>query len=112
LRLAPFAAGRWGDPSLVAPGLPTVYRNGPLSVRRLRSGVVVIRTRVAVASQAHLYVGIAGGSTSQSVVLRPGSIPIVVRVRLRKRGVQAKLRVAAVDPFGRHAALLLPFTAP
>lgn len=112
LRLAQFAAGRWGDPSLVAPGLPTVYRNGPLSVRRLRSGVVVIRTRVAVASQAHLYVGIAGGSTSQSVVLRPGSIPIVVRVRLRKRGVQAKLRVAAVDPFGRHAALLLPFTAP
>jgi hypothetical protein len=111
LRLAEFAAGRWGDPSLVAPGLPTVYRNGPLKVTRLRSGVVVVRTRVSVASQAHLFVGLAGGSTHESLVLRPGSIPVVLRLHL-KRGIKVKLRVAAVDPFKRRAQLLLPFVAP
>lgn len=112
VRLAAFAAGRWGDPSLVAAGLPTVYRNGPLTVRRLRDGTVVIRTRVSVSSQAHLFVGIAGGATHEKLVLRPGSVPVTLRVHLKKRGVTARLRVAAVDPFKRHAALLLPFKTP
>jgi GH25 family lysozyme M1 (1,4-beta-N-acetylmuramidase) len=111
VRLAAFAAGRWGDPSLVAAGLPTVYRNGPLTAKRLRSGVVVVRTRVSVASQVHLFVGLAGGATRESLVLHPGSVPIVLRLHL-KHGVAVKLRVAAVDPFRRHAALLLPFRAP
>ncbi|HLX20930.1 MAG TPA: GH25 family lysozyme [Gaiellaceae bacterium] len=111
LRLAAFAAGKWGDPSLVAAGIPTVYRNGPLTVTRLRDGSVQIRTRVSVASQAHLFVGIAGGATRESLVLHPGSVPIVLRVHL-KHGVKVRLRVAAVDPFKRHATLLLPFTAP
>jgi GH25 family lysozyme M1 (1,4-beta-N-acetylmuramidase) len=111
VRLAAFAAGRWGDPSLVAAGLPTVYRNGPLTAKRLRSGVVVVRTRVSVASQVHLFVGLAGGATRESLVLHPGSVPIVLRLHL-KHGVAVKLRIAAVDPFRRHAALLLPFRAP
>ena len=111
VRLAAFAAGRWGDPSLVASGLPTVYRKGQLSVKRLRTGIVVVRARVTVASQAHLFVGLAGGLTHETLVRRPGSIPITLRVRL-KPGVKAKLRVAAVDPFHRKAQLLLPFVAP
>lgn len=111
VHLAAFAAGRWGDPSLVAAGLPTVYRSGPLTLKRLRSGVVVVQTRVTIASQAHLFVGLAGGVTRESLVLRPGRVPITLRVRL-KPGVKAKLRVAAVDPFHRKAQLLLPFRAP
>jgi len=111
LRLAAFAAGRWGDPSLVAAGLPTVYRHGALTVKRLPSGVVVVRTRVTVASQAHLFVGLAGGVTHESLLLKPGSVPITLRLHL-KHGVKAKLRVAAVDPFHRKAQLLLPFQAP
>jgi GH25 family lysozyme M1 (1,4-beta-N-acetylmuramidase) len=111
LRIAAFASGKWGDPTLVAAGLPTVYRNGPLTVKRLRDGTVVIRTRVSVSSQAHVYVGIAGGRTRETLVRRPGSLPITLRVHL-KPGVRARLRVAAVDPFKRHAALLLPFTSP
>ena len=111
VRLAAFAAGRWGDPSLVAAGLPTVYRNGPLTAKRLRSGVVVVRTRVSVASQVHLFVGLAGGVTHETLVLHPGSLPIVVRVRT-KAGVTAHLRIAAVDPFHRRAALLLTFRSP
>jgi len=112
LRVAAFAAGRWGDPSLVAEGLPTVYRNGPLTAKRLRDGSVVVRTRVSVASQAHLFVGLAGGVSKESLVLHPGTVPVVVRIRHLKRGVTVRLRVAAVDPFKRRAALLLAFRVP
>ena len=111
VRIAAFAAGRWGDPSLVAAGIPTVYTNGPLTVKRLRDGSVVVRTRVSVASQAHLFVGLAGGVTRESLVLHPGSVPITLRLHL-KRGVLVHLRVAALDPFKRRAVLLLPFRAP
>jgi GH25 family lysozyme M1 (1,4-beta-N-acetylmuramidase) len=111
LRLAAFAAGRWGDPSLVAPGIPTVYRNGALIAKRLGDGSVDVRMRVSVASQAHLYVGLAGGVAHVSVVLHPGSVPIHLRLHV-KRGAKVKLRVAAVDPFKRRAVLLLPFVAP
>ena len=102
----------WGDPSLVAEGLPTVYRNGQLTAKRLSDGEVVVRTRVTVASQAHLFVGLAGGVTKESLLLQPGSVPIVVRIRHLKAGVTAHLRVAAVDPFKRRAALLLAFRVP
>jgi GH25 family lysozyme M1 (1,4-beta-N-acetylmuramidase) len=111
MRIAAFAAGRWGDPSLVAAGIPTVYRNGPLTAKRLRDGTVVVRARVSVASQAHLFVGLAGGVTRESLVLHPGSIPITLRLHL-KRGVAVRLRVAAVDPYKRRAVLLLPFRTP
>ena len=112
MRVAAFAAGRWGDPSLVAEGLPTVYRNGPLTAKRLSDGSVVVRTRVSVASQAHLFVGLAGGVTKESLVLHPGTVPIVVRIRHLRPGVTAHLRIAAVDPFKRRAALLLAFRVP
>lgn len=111
VRIASFAAGRWGDPSLVADGIPTVYSNGPITVKRLRDGSVSVRTRVSVPSQAHLFVSIAGGATHEMLVLQPGSVPIYLRLHL-KRGVTVKLRVAAVDPFKRRAVLLLPFAVP
>jgi lysozyme len=111
LRLAAFAAGRWGDPSLVAAGLPTVYRNGQLTATRLRSGVVVVRARVSVASQAQLYYGLVGGVSRVKLVLRPGSVPVALRIH-PTRGAHLRLRVAAVDPFGRRAALVLSFVAP
>lgn len=112
MRIAAFAAGHWGDPSLVAEELPTVYRNGPLTVKRLSDGSLIVRTRVTVASQAHLFVGLAAGVTKESLLLRPGSVPIVVRIRHLKAGVTAHLRVAAVDPFKRRAALLIAFRVP
>jgi len=82
-----------------------------LTLKRLRDGSVVLRTRVSVASQAHLFFGLAGGATHEKLVLQPGSVPVTVRLHL-KRGVSVKLRVAAVDPFKRKAVLLLPFRAP
>jgi hypothetical protein len=80
-------------------------------VTRLADGTVVVRTRVSIASQAHLFVGLAGGVARESVVLHPGSVSVTLRLHL-KHGVSTRLRVAAIDPFKRHAALLLPFRAP
>jgi GH25 family lysozyme M1 (1,4-beta-N-acetylmuramidase) len=111
VRIAVFAAGKWGDPSLVAAGPPTVSRTALLRVRRLADGSVLVGTRVSVVSQAHLYVGLVGSATRQSLLLHPGVVPVSVRARL-KRGVTAHLRVAAVDPWGRRAALVVTFRAP
>ena len=82
------------------------------STKRLLDGSVVVRTRVSVASQAHLFVGLAGGVSKESLVLHPGTVPVVVRIRHVKRGVTVRLRIAAVDPFKRRAALLLAFRVP
>jgi GH25 family lysozyme M1 (1,4-beta-N-acetylmuramidase) len=111
VHLAAFASGAWGDPNLVANGIPTVYRAGPLNVKRLRNGTVVLRTRVSVASQSHLFYGLAGGVTHEILVRRPGSVPIVLRLH-PKSGANVRLRVAAIDPYKRRATLLLPFTSP
>jgi len=111
VRIAVFAAGKWGDPSLIAAGPPTVSRSGPLQVKRLADGSVSITARVSAVSQAHLYVGLVGSAQRQSLLLRPGVVPLHVRAHLR-RGVTARLRVAAVDPWGRKAAIVLTFRAP
>jgi GH25 family lysozyme M1 (1,4-beta-N-acetylmuramidase) len=111
VRIAVFAAGKWGDPSLIGAGPPTVSRNGALQVKRLADGSVSITARVSVVSQAHLYVGLVGSPQKQSLLLRPGVVPVRVRAHL-KHGVTAHLRVAAVDPWGRKTALVLTFRAP
>jgi hypothetical protein len=111
VRIAVFAAGKWGDPSRIAAGPPTISRSGALQVRRLADGSVSVTGRVSVVSQAHLYVGLVGSPQRQTLLLRPGVVPVRVRARLR-RGVTARLRVAAVDPWGRKAALVLTFRAP
>lgn len=111
VRIAVFAAGKWGDPSRIAAGPPTISRNGALQVHRLADGSVSLTGRVSVVSQAHLYVGLVGSPQRQSLLLRPGVLPVRVRAHLRP-GVTARLRIAAVDPWGRKAALVLTFRAP
>jgi GH25 family lysozyme M1 (1,4-beta-N-acetylmuramidase) len=111
VRIAVFAAGRWGDPSRIAAGPPTVSRNGALHVHRLADGSLSVAGRVSVVSQAHLYIGLIGSPQRQSLLLRPGVVPVRVRAHLRP-GVTAHLRIAAVDPWGRKAALVLTFRAP
>jgi hypothetical protein len=103
----------WGDPSLVAAGPPTPLLVGPLRVRRLRDGSVLVTGRVRVPSQAHLWISVLG-PTRQSLLRRPGAVPVRVRLSGRRlpRGARAKLRVAARDPWGRKAVLVAPFRAP
>jgi len=111
-RIALFAPGRWGDPSLVAPGPPTIARAGAFGAKRQADGSVLVYARLSVASQAHLFVGFVGGPIrQQSLLLKPGPFVIRLRVQLRK-GAVGHLRVAAVDPWGRSAAAVFAFRAP
>jgi GH25 family lysozyme M1 (1,4-beta-N-acetylmuramidase) len=114
-RVALFEPGSWGDPSRVADGPPTPRRVAALRATRLRNGVVQVKTRVATPSQALLFVNVVGKtSVKRARLLRPGSLPVLVRVSGRRlqHGAVARLRIAARDPYGRRAALVLAFRAP
>jgi GH25 family lysozyme M1 (1,4-beta-N-acetylmuramidase) len=112
-RIALFTPGAWGDPSLVAAGLPRPRLVGRVKARRLRDGSVLVTARVRLPSQAHLWVSVKG-PTHQSLVRKPGTVPVRVRKSGRSlpRGTRATLRVAARDPWGRKAALVVAFRAP
>jgi hypothetical protein len=99
--------------SLVAAGPPTPRLVGPLHVRRLSNGSVLVTGRVRVPSQAHLWVSVQG-PTRQSLVRKPGAVPVRVLLSARRfpHGTKATLRVAARDPWGRKAALVARFRAP
>jgi hypothetical protein len=114
-RVALFPAGSWGDPSLVATGLPKPRLVGTLHATRLRSGVVVVTGRVSVPSQALLFVNIVDRTgVKRSQLRRPGVVPVRVSVSARRlpRGAAATLRIAARDPYGRSAELVTRFRAP
>jgi hypothetical protein len=114
-RIALFPAGSWGDPSLVATGLPQPRLLGTLHAKRLRSGVIVVTGRVRVPSQALLFVNIVGRTpVKRARLLQPGVVPLQVSVSARRlpRGTSATLRIAARDPYGRSAELVTRFRAP
>jgi hypothetical protein len=114
-RVALFRAGSWGDPSLVATGLPTPRRLGTLHAKRLRNGVTVVTGRIRVPSQALIFVNIVGRtSIKRSQLLRPGVVSVRVSISARRltRGTAATLRIAARDPYGRSAQLVTRFRAP
>lgn len=110
--IALFAAGRWGDPSLVAAGPPTITRTASFGAKRQADGSVLVYARLSVASQAHLYVGLVGGSIRQQMLLlKPGVFSIRLSVHTKRHTV-GQLRVAAIDPYGRKAVAILAFRSP
>ncbi len=136
-RIALFRPGRWGDPRRISPQAPRVRAMTPLRVSRQRDGTVLLVTRLSTSSQAHLYAGVlstrgvrpsilkrgsrfavplgAGSShTVQVLVLNSGGFP--VRLRLSGRGVATRalirIRVTAIDPWGRQGAFTVSFRAP
>ena len=114
-RLQFFAAGSWGDPTLVAAGVPKPRLVGKLHAVRRRNGVVTVTARVIVPSQANLTVNVPGKTSARrSRLQRPGAVTLAVAVSGRRlpRGARATLRVAARDPYGRTAALVSAFRAP
>lgn len=111
-RVAVFAPGSWGDPTLVAAGPPTPRRVGALSVKRLRNGLVQVTARISVRSQARVLVNVPRKvPAKRSQLMKPGSFPVRVRLHLPARAV-AQLRVVAVDPYGRRGELLTRFRGP
>jgi GH25 family lysozyme M1 (1,4-beta-N-acetylmuramidase) len=136
-RIAFFRPGRWGDPRRISPKAPVVRPMTPVRVTRQADGTLLLVTRLSTSSQAHLYaavlqtrgarppilkrgsrfaVPLGGGSTRtvQVLVLNSGGFP--VRLRLSGRGVAARalvrIRVTAIDPWGRRGAFTVSFRAP
>lgn len=96
-----FAPKAWGDPSRVSRYAPRLRRIAPIRVRRLRSGALVVSTRMATPSQVLVL-------PSHRRILAPGSFPLRLRVSARTRHV----RLTAIDPWGRRGTFTLSFAAP
>ena len=130
-RIALFAPGKWGDPRFVSSRRPSLTVVNDVTVARHDDGSALIRARITLDTQAHLYVGVLTPTgqalvpqqgnrvgwwlqgqptkTIQTLQLRPGAFPIrllVPATQLKAAGRYA-LRLAAVDPYGRHVQLVL-----
>jgi GH25 family lysozyme M1 (1,4-beta-N-acetylmuramidase) len=135
--LALFKKGAWGDPTYTSPAGPSLLGTVPLEVLAHPSDKsLLLLTQVAVHSQARIsasvigrggrIVPVLGNGSRLGVPLRPGTYRIAqayrprpgtmaVRLRLNARGWQAgayRLRVVALDPWGRRSVLTLPFRYP
>lgn len=110
--IALFQAGRWGDPSLVAAGPPTITKTASFGAKRQADGSVLVYARLSVASQAHIYIGLVGRPIRQQMLLlKPGVFSIRLLVHTKRHTV-GQLRVAAIDPWGRKAVAILAFRSP
>jgi hypothetical protein len=136
-RVALFRPGRWGDPQRISPKAPVIRPMTPVTVKRLRDGTLLLVTRLSTSSQSHLYatvlptkgvappilksgsrfsIPLGGGSTRtvQVLVLKSGGFP--VRLRLSGKGIASRallrIRVSALDPWGRRGAFTMSFHAP
>ncbi len=133
-RFAFFAANQWGDPRLIANGPALVYvRNRPaLHGSVQKDGTLRIITVVSLRSQAHLHATLLGpggkqplivqkgsrlgawlhgvpSKTVQSLVLRPGTVPIRLSVYVKALTPKTtyRLEIGAVDPVGRRSTVVL-----
>jgi hypothetical protein len=134
-RVALFAADGWGDPRYATTAGPKLTFVSPLLAGKARARVLTLQTRFTVDNQAQLAVTVVGptgrritllrrgsriggylaggpANTLESVQLRPGALPLRVRVlaaRL-KPGTRYRLRIEAQDPYRRHVTLTASFT--
>jgi GH25 family lysozyme M1 (1,4-beta-N-acetylmuramidase) len=130
-RIGLFAAGKWGDPRYTTITRPRLSEATTFSVSVARDGSRTVIGRITLDAQAHLYASVARpdgaklvvtqrGSrigmwltgpptkTVQTLQLTPGTLPIRLRLPPRKPGAAPgpeTLRIVAVDPYGRRAAL-------
>jgi len=135
LRLALFRRGGWGDPTYTSPTGPALSAAAPLRVLpHPADHTVLVLTRLVTRAQVQLSATVLGRRGTRAAILgrgsrlgarlpaghgywvakterrRPGSIP--VRLRLNGRRLPAgayRLRLVAVDPWGRRSVLTLPF---
>ena len=129
-RIALFAPGRWGDPRYATALRPRVALVTAPTVRTAADGSATVYGRITLDTQAHLYVSLIGADgrtlllpqkgtrigwwlqgkpakTLQALQLRPGALPIRLHVpAAQMRGaITLKLRIAALDPYGRRSTL-------
>ena len=100
-----FVPNAYGDPRLVSRFAPRLQRVAPVRVTKLRSGVLVVRTRLSTPSQVRVTPG-------NRQILRPGGFPVAIRVAKHLRGTPLRVKIRAVDPWGRVGGFTLSFRAP
>jgi hypothetical protein len=136
-QVALFKRGAFGDPTYTSPNGPSLRTQRPLEVLpHAADHTILLLTRLSLASQAQLSASVTGlghrsvailgkGSrlgvrlraggyrTAKAYRPRPGTV--IVRLRLNARGWRPgayRLRVVAVDPWGRRSGLTLRFRYP
>jgi GH25 family lysozyme M1 (1,4-beta-N-acetylmuramidase) len=132
-RVALFAPDKWGDPRYVSIARPRLTLVSHVLAGRPVNGAIILRTRFTLDAQARLVVTVvnargrrvallargsrigaylSGGATNtlKRVQLRPGALPLRVRVQTKnlKRGTGYKLRIEATDPYLRHVTFTTP----
>jgi GH25 family lysozyme M1 (1,4-beta-N-acetylmuramidase) len=116
-----FRAGAWGDPSRISRAAPRIQRLAPLRVKRQRDGSLVVTTRLSTPSQVQLKAAVVPrrrilptGSRLPRTILAPGSFPVQVHVSGRglKRRAVLRIRLSALDPWGRTGAFTLAVRVP
>ncbi len=100
-----FEPNSWGDPRLVSRFAPRLRRIAPVKVTKLRSGVLVVRTRLSAPSQALIKPG-------NRRILKPGTFPVAVRAGKHPRGSVVHVKFQATDPWGRVGGFTISFRAP
>jgi hypothetical protein len=137
-QVALFKQGAWGDPTYTSPNGPALRKQVPLEVLpHLADHSIVLATRLSLASQAQMTASVTGPGRRQVAILgkgsrlgvrlqpgraytlakayrpRPGTV--IVRLRLNARAWRPgsyRLRVVALDPWGRRSGLTLRFRYP
>jgi GH25 family lysozyme M1 (1,4-beta-N-acetylmuramidase) len=129
-RIALFAPGAWGDPRFASRTRPRLTLVNHVLAGRPVDGAVLLRTRFTLDAQARLVVTVVspggrrvallakgsrigawlkGGATNtlRTVQLRPGALPLRIRVRAKglRPGAAYRLRIEATDPYRRRATL-------
>lgn len=137
LQVALFKKGAWGDPTYTSPAGPALATQIPLQVLpHPADHSILLVTRLSSRSQAQIsatvtgpgrrIVPILGKGSRLGSRLKPGNFRVAqtqrfrpgvmtVRLRLNARGWRAgshSLRIAALDPWGRHSRLTLRFRYP
>jgi hypothetical protein len=136
-QIALFKRNAWGDPSFTSPNGPSLRTQVPLEVRpHAADHTILLSTRLSLQSQAQMSaqvigpgrrpVAILGSGSRLGVRLRPGGLSIakayrprpgtvIVHLRLNARGWRPgayRLRIVALDPWGRRSGLTLRFRYP
>ena len=136
-QVALFKRGAWGDPTFTSPNGPSLRKQVPLEVLpHAADHTILLATRLSLSSQAQLSatvtglgrrsVAILGKGSRLGVRLRAGGYrvakayrprpgTVIVRLRLNARGWRPgayRLRVVALDPWGRRSGLTLRFRYP
>jgi GH25 family lysozyme M1 (1,4-beta-N-acetylmuramidase) len=133
-QLAFFKQGAWGDPTYTSPNGPALATQAPFrALPHPADHSLLLLTRLVVHSQARVSATVSGPRGTQAVILgrgsrlgprlktggfhvaqaylrKPGSMQ--VRLRLNARTLRPgayRLRIVAVDPWGRHGRRTLRF---